>query len=81
MPTKSLIASAAVVAGLIAGLPSIAAAPTSAAPIPPAATNTRWMGVPPVDPRGAAGLVEFRPTFAASQMRCVDPLARHLRRA
>jgi hypothetical protein len=80
MRTKSVVASAAAVAGLIAGLPSIPATTSGAAPTPPAASRTTWLGVPPVDPRGAAALVEYRPT-SATQTRCIDPLARRQPRA
>jgi hypothetical protein len=80
MHTKSLIASAAAVAGLIAAAPSIPATGPGVAPMPPAASRTTWMSVPPVDPRGAAALLEIRPTDA-SQTGCIDPLAGRRQRA
>jgi hypothetical protein len=72
MRTAHLIASAATVAGLAAGLTTGRAAPsTSTLPLPPVASSHTWMSIPPVDPRGAGAMIMIRPVIG-NQTRCVD---------
>jgi hypothetical protein len=72
MRTAYIIASAATVAALSAGLTTGRAAPsTSALPLPPVASSHTWMSIPPADPRGAGAMIMIRPVIG-TQRRCVD---------